>query len=269
MYGSSYEDYLTVYTDEPGYSETGYVQPRQNVNGSYLDMTVDWDQSENVELVFYYFTRSETHRVFALVNGHMLRDPVIFNPQTEPGTWNTAHIIAPLNAGENVIRLVSGTVTGLPNIDKLEIYETSESPSFPDPAPVEQPGTLWCEPSTIQTGPGTFTHEVYLNTGTQSVGNCRIFMIYDKGMVTVIDTTNEAENLNLNGAGFLFGCYRMTSHVSDSVTPGTGLHILTLTWEALAPGTTEINFYVEALEDETGNIIGEPGGYGIEIIISE
>ena len=119
----------------------------------------------------------------------------------------------------------------------------------------------------------TFNTQVYVDSGSQKVATYGIEITWNEsilivqggndgvdagadGFLNAANVNNTAGNMSV--AGFdIFG-----------VGPGNQLHLLTITWNAIAVGESVLAIVVNSLTDETTTDIGTPQGINSHVIIT-
>ncbi len=143
-----------------GFKKDSYVN-LDNKLGSFLEWSVSAPENGNYLCTFKIANGTDTNRKMEIyVNGgkdYWLNDFLTTGAWTE---WSERGIVLPLVKGKNVIRMVSNTENGGPNIDSLYIEKTEEPiaeiyvPEVnPDPQPDDNtnPTVFIAGDSTVQT----------------------------------------------------------------------------------------------------------------------
>lgn len=110
-----------VESNHSGFNGTGFVN-FDNLVGSYAEWTVNQASAGNATLTFRFANGTTSNRAMSIsVNGAVVNSGLAFNGTGAWATWATQSITAYLNAGNNVIRAVSTTSDGGPNLDQLSV----------------------------------------------------------------------------------------------------------------------------------------------------
>ncbi|SFJ89380.1 pectate lyase, PelA/Pel-15E family [Halobacillus dabanensis] len=110
----------------PGFTGDGFRDYNPNVPGGYIEWTVNLPQEKDYYLVFRYAHAGGSERPAEVrVNGEKMEE-LPFPPTGDWATWNYQTIHAPLQEGENVIRLTATGAEGGGNIDHLRIQDHPE-----------------------------------------------------------------------------------------------------------------------------------------------
>lgn len=144
-----------VESNHAGYTGTGFVN-LDNVTGSYLEFSVTAGSAGNATVAIRYANGTTANRPMS-VNGTTLNFP----PTGAWTTWGSASLTLPVVAGTNLIRLVSSTASGGPNLDCLDFAGPS------GPAPVD----YQAENAVISQGVVESNHTGYTGTGFVNLDN--------------------------------------------------------------------------------------------------
>ncbi|MDO8344928.1 MAG: hypothetical protein Q7T48_17135 [Cellvibrio sp.] len=110
-----------VESNHSGFTGSGFVN-FDNLVGSSAQWTVNQTSAGNATITFRYANGTTSNRVMAIsVNGTVINSALSFNGTGAWATWSTQSLTAFLNAGNNVIRAVSTTADGGPNLDQLSV----------------------------------------------------------------------------------------------------------------------------------------------------
>ncbi|WP_323813450.1 pectate lyase [Cellvibrio sp. NN19] len=110
-----------VESNHAGFSGSGFVN-FDNLIGSYAQWTVNQASAGNAVLNFRFANGTTTNRPMSIsVNGTVVNSGLAFNGTGAWATWANQSLTAYLNAGSNVIRAVSVTSDGGPNLDQLSV----------------------------------------------------------------------------------------------------------------------------------------------------
>ena len=114
-----------VESNWPGFTGTGFVN-LDNVVGSYVQWTVDAPAAGTATLTFRYANGTTAGRPMDIrVNGALVAAKLAFIPTPAWNDWDTRTVgNVALAAGTNTVRATSGTATGGPNLDHLEVQVT-------------------------------------------------------------------------------------------------------------------------------------------------
>ncbi|WP_431900278.1 cellulase family glycosylhydrolase [Nonomuraea sp. bgisy101] len=122
-----------VDTKHAGYTGSGFVD-YTNVEGSYVEFTVNAAAAGNAALTFRYANGTTVNRPMAIaVNGAGVNGD--FPGTGAWTTWAETTVNAALNAGANTVRATATTANGGPNLDRLTVSAAgppdTEKPSVP------------------------------------------------------------------------------------------------------------------------------------------
>lgn len=118
-----------VEANHAGYSGSGFVN-FDNLVGSYVEWTVNQTGAGNATLKFRFANGTTANRPMAIsVNGVVVNSALVFNGTGAWANWAEQSLSAYLNAGSNVIRAVSTTSDGGPNLDQLSVTSALVAPS--------------------------------------------------------------------------------------------------------------------------------------------
>ncbi len=107
-----------VESNHAGFTGTGFVN-LDNVIGSSAEFSVAGPASS---LVVRYANGTTTNRPMdVLVDGSVVAAAVSFNGTGAWSTWATKSVAAAISSGTHTVRLVSTTINGGPNLDKITI----------------------------------------------------------------------------------------------------------------------------------------------------
>jgi polygalacturonase len=110
----------TIDSNHAGFSGTGFCNTT-NVVGSAEQWTVPREQAGPATLVFRFANGTTVGRPMDLtINGAPV-GTLTFAGTGAWTTWQTASVAAPLNAGNNTVRLTATTANGGPNVDYMEV----------------------------------------------------------------------------------------------------------------------------------------------------
>jgi hypothetical protein len=158
----------------------------------------------------------------------------------------------------------------------------SQLPSDPVPEPTEGPaplpgtGSIWFVPDVVAATENIpFEIEIHLNSGEQALAAYDVIIEYDYDYLTV--NSNTGTSGVIEGAdGFLAGVNAdnpgvvMVNGFDPTGTgPGQNLHVLTISWIAIASGETSITLYANMLVDPDTYIIGEPDPATCTVTVEE
>ena len=123
-----------VESNHSGFNGSGFVN-FDNLVGSYGQWTVNQPSAGNATLTFRFANGTTTNRPMSIsVNGTVVNSGLAFNGTGAWATWANQTMTAYLNAGSNVIRAVSITSDGGPNIDQLSVTSTLVVPASSTPS---------------------------------------------------------------------------------------------------------------------------------------
>ena len=123
-----------VESNHSGFNGSGFVN-FDNLVGSYGQWTVNQPSAGNATLTFRFANGTTANRPMSIsVNGTVVNSGLAFNGTGAWATWANQTMTAYLNAGSNVIRAVSTTSNGGPNIDQLSVTSTLVVPASSAPS---------------------------------------------------------------------------------------------------------------------------------------
>lgn len=110
-----------VESNHSGFTGSGFVN-FDNLVGSSAQWTVNQTSAGTATITFRYANGTTSNRAMSIsVNGTVVNSSLAFNGTGAWATWVTQSVTANLNAGNNVIRAVSTTSDGGPNLDQLSV----------------------------------------------------------------------------------------------------------------------------------------------------
>ena len=110
-----------VESNHSGFTGSGFVN-FDNLVGSSAQWTVNQTSAGTATITFRYANGTASNRAMSIsVNGTVVNSSLAFNGTGAWATWVTQSVTANLNAGNNVIRAVSTTSDGGPNLDQLSV----------------------------------------------------------------------------------------------------------------------------------------------------
>lgn len=217
-YGNAvYENY------NEGFAGEAYVNYDNDLS-SYISWTVDAEEGNNL-LTFRYANGGTTDRLCKIyINGDTSQYyEISFPPTGGWTTWTESTIVVPLNAGSNVIRVVSGTNDGGPNMDYLTLASTDADSA---PTKTDGPGTI--------TGSGQYQVEnldrgvIAVNTGKGILVSWRIlgtddantvYKVYKNGVNEVIyEGTINSASCYLDSSGTTSDWYTVDVYQAGACT---------------------------------------------------
>ncbi|MCL2731594.1 MAG: glycoside hydrolase family 88 protein [Actinomycetia bacterium] len=112
----------TVDSDHSGFTGTGFVNTTNEV-GAYVEFSVPAAAAGDAVLSLRYANGTATGREGTVsVNSAQAAAPA-FSPTANWDTWAVARVPVTLQKGTNLIRVVSTTAGGLPNLDSLTVSD--------------------------------------------------------------------------------------------------------------------------------------------------
>lgn len=109
-----------------GYTGSGYVNYNNEV-GSYVEWNINVPVSGSYKATFRYSNGTTISRPMSIsVNGNVVQSSMDFSVTTDWTTWNEASIVINLSQGQNIIRATGVTSNGGPNVDYLNICQTTD-----------------------------------------------------------------------------------------------------------------------------------------------
>ncbi|MBB3727664.1 cellulase family glycosylhydrolase [Nonomuraea dietziae] len=156
-----------VDTKHAGYTGSGFVD-YANVEGSYVEFTVDAAAAGNAALTFRYANGTTVNRPLAVaVNGTSVnRD---FPGTGAWSTWAETTVNAALRAGPNTVRATATTANGGPNLDRLTV-------SAGGPSDTEKPTAPGGLRSTATTSSSI---SLAWNASTDNSGTIKDYRVYE------------------------------------------------------------------------------------------
>ncbi len=120
-----------------------------------------------------------------------------------------------------------------------------------------------------------FETQIYVDTGTQEIATYGIDIGYNQNVI-VVDTSVGNNGIEAGADGFVStvdvntpGMISISGFDATRTGPGSQLHLLNITWIAVAVGTSPLDITVDALMDPDTNVIGNPTGIDGSIYITE
>ncbi|EIK46543.1 hypothetical protein O59_000564 [Cellvibrio sp. BR] len=110
-----------VESNHSGFTGSGFVN-FDNLLGSSAQWTVNQASAGTATITFRYANGTTSNRAMSIsVNGTVINSSLAFNGTGAWATWAEQSMTTQLNAGSNVIRAVSTTSDGGPNLDQLSV----------------------------------------------------------------------------------------------------------------------------------------------------
>jgi pectate lyase len=110
-----------VESNHSGFTGSGFVN-FDNLVGSSAQWTVNQANAGTATITFRYANGTTSNRAMSIsVNGTVINSSLAFNGTGAWATWAEQSMTTQLNAGSNVIRAVSTTSDGGPNLDQLSV----------------------------------------------------------------------------------------------------------------------------------------------------
>ena len=110
-----------VESNHSGFTGSGFVN-FDNLVGSSAQWTVNQASAGTAIITFRYANGTTSNRAMSIsVNGTAINSSLAFNGTGAWATWAEQSMTTQLNAGSNVIRAVSTTSDGGPNLDQLSV----------------------------------------------------------------------------------------------------------------------------------------------------
>jgi hypothetical protein len=111
----------TIDADHAGFTGSGFCNTR-NAVGAYTQFTVDADQAGTVVLVVRYANGTDANRpADVYVDGVEVHSATAFGPTGAWSAWTDTALTVQLREGDNTVRLVAATASGLANIDRIDV----------------------------------------------------------------------------------------------------------------------------------------------------
>lgn len=129
-----------IESEHAGFSGTGFCNT-DNQTGAAAQFTIAAAASGTATLDVRYANGAAGNRAAdVVVNGATVHSAVAFGSTGAWNNWSTVTVTAPLNSGNNTVRLVATTGDGLGNIDYLDVdVAGTGNPSPPPPPPSSPP----------------------------------------------------------------------------------------------------------------------------------
>lgn len=139
------------------------------------------------------------------------------------------------------------------------------------------PGDVWLTPTSVTVNPNeAFNLDVYLDTGSQSLGAYGFDIIYDYSLVAVDTSMGSISGVTPGADGFLSavnadpGVLTVAGFDVTGTGPSSDLHLLTISFLALSGvGVSTIDLNVNSLIDTSYTTIGSPTGYGATVSVEQ
>lgn len=134
----------------------------------------------------------------------------------------------------------------------------------------DSPGDVYLYPPATQVVQNQrFSTYIMVNTGIQKIAAYGITVSYNTNIMSYVNIEAGADGYySVPGGGPFDGSLTLSGFDANGAGPGTALHLLTITWNANAPGTTSVNITVESLVDENIDVIGTPSGIGGSVTVT-
>ncbi|WP_285750634.1 PQQ-dependent sugar dehydrogenase [Lentzea sp. NBRC 105346] len=150
-----------VESNHAGFSGTGFVN-FDNVAGSSVEFTVNAAQAGSATLTFRYANGTTENRpVDVNVNGSLAVDERAFAGTGAWTTWSSVTNTVQLNQGSNKIKLTATGALGGPNLDYVDVEQTTSAPALEQEA----------EQATINQGVVESNHAGFSGTGFVNYNN--------------------------------------------------------------------------------------------------
>ncbi|MGJ9384684.1 pectate lyase [Salipaludibacillus sp. CF4.18] len=121
-----------------GFTGTGFADYNPNIPGGYLEWTVNLPASGEYNLDFRYAHAGGSERPAEVsINGTIIEE-LQFPPTGDWAGWSNQSLRAPLEKGENIIRLTATGAEGGGNIDHLRIHNLMETDNVLAPVITEE-----------------------------------------------------------------------------------------------------------------------------------
>ncbi|WP_199043957.1 pectate lyase family protein [Glycomyces salinus] len=127
----------TIDSNHSGFSGSGFCNT-DNATGSAAQFTIDADAGDATLDIRYANGAADNRAADIVVNGSVVHSDVAFEPTGAWNSWSTVTVTAPVNSGDNTVRLVATTGGGLANIDFLDVDVAGADPD-PDPTTSSPP----------------------------------------------------------------------------------------------------------------------------------
>jgi len=240
-----------------------YTTERVQITGQVCDTEAGVQSTANLEFLKYYIEGNTPDSTVNynpngnfLVNINTLSLPqearVIFEVVDKAG-----------NKGKNSITLLKRAVSATPQPTNSPTLQPTPQPSPPDYVP----GNVWFEPKELTVANNSLIDlEVHLNSGTKRLAAYGIDIGYAP-LLLKLNTDSGTNGITAGINGFVGASNHNTSGTilisGFDITgkgPGSDLHLLTIHFSAIKPGTATVTLKVNTLTDENYNNIGTPQG---------
>ncbi|MFF4832508.1 carbohydrate-binding protein [Streptomyces sp. NPDC001315] len=209
----------TIDSDWTGYSGSGFCNGT-NAVGAYAQFTVNAATAGTATLNVRFANGTTTARPADITVNGSAATSASFETTATWGTWVTKTLSVPLTAGSNTIRLNPTTAAGLPNVDHLDVQDSSTTtppsgtalyvaPNGTDSAAgtVSAPTTLTSAISRITAGGtiylrgGTYAYSstVTVPAGTDGTAGARTTLSAYPGETPVLNFSAQSESSSNRG----------------------------------------------------------------------
>jgi glucose/arabinose dehydrogenase len=189
-----------VESNHAGFSGTGFVN-YDNVTGSSVQFSVTAASAGPATLTLRYANGTTTNRPMDIVvNGTTVATQRAFGGTGAWATWQQATVTATLTAGANTIRAVATTANGGPNLDFVDVEQTSAATDYQ------------AESATISQGVVESNHAGHTGTG---------FVNYDNVAGSYVEFTVQAATAGQAGLSFRNANGTTTDRPMDIAVNGT------------------------------------------------
>ena len=144
------------------------------------------------------------------------------------------------------------------------------------PVPTNQPGAVWIIPVSQNIPLGNaFVTEVHMDSGDQLVAAYSINLLYNKDVIQP-DISIERSGVAPGADGYVTtvnpdvpGILRVNGFDVAGRGPGSNLHLLSIYWDAVGVGVTDITLEIQDLVDPVYTTIGIPSAFNGTVIVDE
>jgi murein DD-endopeptidase MepM/ murein hydrolase activator NlpD len=110
----------TVDNNHSGYTGSGFVNTA-NTTGTWVELTVTASGPGTAQVSVRYANGGSSRPTQISVNGMVVEPNFVFGGTGAWNSWQTASFNAPVNAGNNVIRITGTSSASCPNFDSLDV----------------------------------------------------------------------------------------------------------------------------------------------------
>jgi len=189
--------------------------------------------------------------------------------QVASGSWTSG---SPITVSVDGLSVGSYTYTITVSDGDSQTASDSVTVSVSDIGPTEG-GEVWFSTVSSQSVGSVFTTDIYVDTGTQNLAAYGFQIDWDPNIITVqggnsgvdegADGFLAAANVDNNA-----GTMMVTGFEATGVGPNDQLHLLTITWEAVAEGETVLDLSIDQLIDSDLSTVGTPTAIDGNVVVA-